>query len=197
MSGRSGYANGYGYSDTSRYDRPDGGYGSGGSSSNLGVNGYGAGGGGSGAGSRDRRPGGYGGFYPEASQHSLPPSQSPDRRRDRWEREHEYSSSSRSRTRDREVEGERRLQTSRDGRSQGDASWLANSSSSGERERGRDRDRSTAAAGSHATDGLAPRDLAFSGCVAQVCHWSGSISLANHLFSTQASYSQSTANGHS
>ncbi|KAJ6130461.1 hypothetical protein N7512_003241 [Penicillium capsulatum] len=37
MSGRSGYSNGYGYSDAGRYDN-DGGYGS---SSNLGVNGYG------------------------------------------------------------------------------------------------------------------------------------------------------------
>ncbi|KAI9040641.1 exocyst subunit SEC8 [Aspergillus affinis] len=149
MSGRNGYGNGYGYSDSSRYDRPDGGYGSSSSNSNLGVNGYGGGGG------RDRRPGGYGGFYPEASQQPpLPPSHSPDRRRDRWEREPEYSSSSRSRTRDREADPERKLQTSRDGRSQGEAGWLANSSSSGERERGRDRDLSNSVAGAHATDGV-------------------------------------------
>lgn len=152
MSGRNGYANGYGYSDSSRYDRPDGGYGSSSSNSNLAVNGYGAGGG------RDRRPGGYGGFYSEASQQpSLPPSHSPDRRRDRWDQEREYSSSSRSRTRDREAESERRLPPSRDGRSQGETTWLANSSSSsGERGRGRARELDNPATGPHATDGLTP-----------------------------------------
>ncbi|KAL4806136.1 hypothetical protein BDV18DRAFT_152249 [Aspergillus unguis] len=85
------YANGYGYSDTNRYDRGDGGYGS---NSNQGVNGYGPGGG------RDRRPGGYGGFYPEASQQpSLSPVPSPERRRDRYDRDDRSYSSSRSRTR--------------------------------------------------------------------------------------------------
>ena len=111
MSGRSGYANGYGYSDAGQYDRSDGGYG------NLGVNGY-SGGGSSGGGSRDYRPGGYGGFYPESSPQQsspfMPGQQSPDRRRD-------HSSSSRSRTR--EVDDRARLQVSRDGRHPGDANW--------------------------------------------------------------------------
>lgn len=107
MSGRSGYANGYGYSDTSRYDRGDGGYGN---NSNLGVNGYGAGGG------RERRPGGYGGFYPEASQQpALSPAASPERRRDRDDRDDRSYSSSRSRTRGPDPERERRAQNTGDG----------------------------------------------------------------------------------
>ncbi|GMF70947.1 unnamed protein product [Aspergillus oryzae var. brunneus] len=120
MSGRGGYANGYGYPDTSRYDRTDGGYGN---SSNLAVNSYGGG--------RERRPGGYGGFYPETPQQpGLSPSQSPDRRRERpdWDRDHEYSSS-RSRTRERDGNPERRLQSSsRDGRPRGDNIRLPDSS---------------------------------------------------------------------
>lgn len=112
MSGRSGYANGYGYSDAGQYDRSDGGYG------NLGVDGYSGGGSGGGGGGRgDYRPGGYGGFYPEPSQQPpplMPAAQSPDRRRD-------HSSSSRSRTR--EVDDRARLQVSRDGRHPGDANW--------------------------------------------------------------------------
>ncbi|KAF9894046.1 hypothetical protein FE257_009019 [Aspergillus nanangensis] len=120
MSGRSGYANGYGYSDTSRHDRDDGGYGN---TNNLGVNGYGGGGG-----SRERRPGGYGGFYPEESQQpSLPPTRSPERPRERWDRDREYSSS-RSRTRDREPQAESRPPPSRDGRAHEEASWLASRS---------------------------------------------------------------------
>lgn len=116
MSGRGGYANGYGYSDSSRYDRSDGAYGS----NNLGVNGYSGGGGGSGGGGRQRegRAGGYGGFYAEPSQQpSLSPSPSPsqsppDPRRERWERDREYSS---SRSRTREPEANRRQMGSRDG----------------------------------------------------------------------------------
>ncbi|KAI9374271.1 hypothetical protein BJX61DRAFT_532557 [Aspergillus egyptiacus] len=93
MSGRSGYGNGYGYgySDANRYDHSDGGYGN---NSNLGVNGYGPGGG------RDNRSGGYGGFYSEPSQQpTLSPNQSPERRRDRFNRDDRSYSSSQSRTR--------------------------------------------------------------------------------------------------
>ncbi|THC92135.1 hypothetical protein EYZ11_008403 [Aspergillus tanneri] len=150
MSARSDYANGYGYSDTSRYDRSDGGYGSGSSSSNLGVNGYGAGG------VRERRPGGYGGFLdPEASQQPpLPPPHSPDRRRDRWDRDREYSTS-RSRVRERDVDTERRPPRSRDGRPHGEATTWLGSSSSRSRERGRDRDKdNTPAGGPQATEGV-------------------------------------------
>ncbi|XHG00175.1 hypothetical protein AWENTII_003641 [Aspergillus wentii] len=129
MSGRSPYANGYGYSDTGRYDRSDGGYSG---SNNLGANGYGGGGGaGSGAG-QSLRPGGYGGFYPEASQQSLSPTQSPDGRRGRSDRDWQQQSSSRSQTRD--ADTDRRMQGSRDGRQQGETSWLATSRSR-ERER--------------------------------------------------------------
>ncbi|KAJ5099530.1 hypothetical protein N7532_006531 [Penicillium argentinense] len=103
MSGRSGYGNGYGYSDSSRYEHGENGYGG---NSNLGVNGYGGrGGASSSASSRDRRPGGYGGFYPEATQQpSLSPNRSPERRHDRSERDRppassQSASASRSRTR--------------------------------------------------------------------------------------------------
>ena len=120
MSGRGGYANGYGHPDTSRYDRTDGGYGN---NSNLAVNSYGGG--------RERRPGGYGGFYPETPQKpGLSPSQSPDRRGERrdWDRDREYSLS-RSRTREGDGDPERRLQSSsRDGRSQGDNTRLPDDS---------------------------------------------------------------------
>ncbi|KAL6233842.1 hypothetical protein BDW75DRAFT_231636 [Aspergillus navahoensis] len=103
---KSGYANGYGYSDTSRYDRGDGGYGN---NSNRGVNGYESGG------VRDRRPGGYGGFYPEASQQpSLSPAPSPERRRERFDRDDHSYHSSRSRTRGPDADGERRAQHSGD-----------------------------------------------------------------------------------
>lgn len=115
MSGRPGYANGYGYSDAGGYDRSDG-YGS----NNLGVNGYGS-----------SRPGGYGGFGYESSQQPssmLPPTQSPERHRERMDRGRQPPSSSRSRTR----EGDR-LHPSRDGRSPGDASLYSGKS----RERGR------------------------------------------------------------
>ncbi|KAE8150708.1 hypothetical protein BDV25DRAFT_129331 [Aspergillus avenaceus] len=137
--GRGGYANGYGYSDTSRYDRTEGTYGN---NNTLGVNGYGGG--------RDRRPGGYGGFYPDSPQQSsLSPSQSPDRRRERrdWDREREYSSS-RSRAQDRDASSERRIpSSSRDGRPQeGGTSWLSDSS------RERDRQMSGNAAGSQAIE---------------------------------------------
>jgi Xaa-Pro aminopeptidase len=104
MSGRGGYSNGYGYSDASRYERSEGGYGN---NTNLGPNGYGAGAGG-GSGGRDRRPGGYGGFYPEASQQpSLSPNQSPERRRDRFDRDDRSYSSSRSRTRGPDLDRDR------------------------------------------------------------------------------------------
>ena len=119
MSGSNPYANGYGYSDTSRYDRGDGGYG--GSSSSLGMNGYGGG-----SAERERRPGGYGGFYSEPPSSSLSPGQSPERRRERRERDGDHSSS-RSRTRD--GEADRRALGSRDGRPRGDNSWLGNNSS--------------------------------------------------------------------
>jgi hypothetical protein len=115
MNGRNGYADGYGYSESNRYDRSDGGYGS--SNSNLAVNGY--------SGGRDRRPGGYGGFYNESSQEPSP-STSPERRRERWEGDRQ-NSSSRSRTRD--TESERRPPGLRDGRVRGETSWVASSSS--------------------------------------------------------------------
>ncbi|KAL4784626.1 hypothetical protein BJX76DRAFT_347642 [Aspergillus varians] len=116
----SGYANGNGYSDTSRYDRSDGGYGN---NSNLGVNGHGPGGG------RDRRPGGYGGLQPEASQQpSLSPAHSPERRRDRFDRDDRSYSSSRSRTRGPDPERERRAQNTGDSRPRGDTSRPGNTS---------------------------------------------------------------------
>ncbi|KAJ5735682.1 uncharacterized protein N7483_000807 [Penicillium malachiteum] len=118
MSGRPGYGNGNGYgrSDAGRFD--DGRYGS---NESLGVNGYG-GRGGNGApngGGRDRRPGGYGGFYPEANQSpSLSPGPSPERRRDMSDRERQQSSSqSTSRSRPRNGESERRYQTARENQS--------------------------------------------------------------------------------
>ncbi|KMK59448.1 Exocyst complex component Sec8 [Aspergillus fumigatus Z5] len=114
MNGRNGYADGYGYPESNRYDRSDGGYGS--SNSNLAVNGY--------SGGRDRRPGGYGGFYNESSQEPSP-SASPERRRERWEDDRQ-NSSSRSRTRD--TDSERRPPGSRDGRGRGETSWVASSS---------------------------------------------------------------------
>ncbi|KAE8350945.1 hypothetical protein BDV28DRAFT_159187 [Aspergillus coremiiformis] len=139
MSGRGGYANGYGYPDTSRYDRTDAGYGN---SNNLGVNGYGGGG-------RDRRPGGYGGFYSEAShQPGLSSSQTPDPRRERRDRDRdrEYSSS-RSRTRDRDGNPEGRLQSSsRDGRPQAENNWLPDSSQD------RDQNINSSLAGSQAVE---------------------------------------------
>ncbi|KKK17963.1 hypothetical protein AOCH_003037 [Aspergillus ochraceoroseus] len=142
MSGRNPYANGHGHSDAnSRYDRSDGGgYGS---SSNLGVNGYGPGG------ERERRPGGYGGFYSEGSQQaSLSPAHSPERRRERLDKDRSYSSS-RSRTRGGESEREIPAQGSRDGDSRGgEASRLGNSSSQ-EREHA-----TTSAGGSQAVEGV-------------------------------------------
>lgn len=113
MSGRSPYANGYGYpSDSGRSE--NGGYGS---SSSLGVNGYG---GANGSGSREReprdrdrerRPGGYGGFMSEEPQRPPTSSSTVSRERDR-DRDYDHgrgeqdrrpsatSSSSRSRPRD-------------------------------------------------------------------------------------------------
>ncbi|KAL4817111.1 hypothetical protein BDW67DRAFT_175036 [Aspergillus spinulosporus] len=116
---RSGYANGYGYSDTSRYDRGDGGYGN---NSNRGVNGYESGG------ARDRRPGGYGGFYTEASQQpSLSPAPSPERRRERFDRDDRSYSSSRSRTRGPDADRERRAQRTGESRARGETSRLPGS----------------------------------------------------------------------
>lgn len=106
MSGRNGYGNGYGYSDANRYDN-DGAYGS---NSNLGVNGYSGRAPGSSGGSRERRPGGYGGFYPESTQQPAP---SPERRRDQSDRDRQQPLSqpaSRPRTRngdDRKYQGSR------------------------------------------------------------------------------------------
>lgn len=113
MSGRGGFANGYGYSDAGGYDRSDGGYGS------LGANGYGS-----------SRSGGYGGFGYESPQQTsiLPPTQSPERHRDRMDRGRQPPSSSRSRTREGDM-----LHPTRDGRSPGDTSFYSGKS----RERGR------------------------------------------------------------
>jgi exocyst complex component 4 len=108
MTDRNGYAEGYGYSESNRYDRSDGGYG--GSNNNLAVNGY--------SGGRDRRPGGYGGFYNESSQEPSP-SPSPERRRERLEGDRQNSS---SRSRTRETDSERRVQSSRDGRTREETS---------------------------------------------------------------------------
>lgn len=113
MSGRSGYGNGYGYSDAGRYDHGDGSHGN----SSLGVNEYsGLSAGNSGGG---RRPGGYGGFYPESSQQpSLPPNPSPERRRDRSDGDRQqHSSQSTSRSRTRNGKSDIRHQGSRDDRS--------------------------------------------------------------------------------
>jgi Xaa-Pro aminopeptidase len=114
MTGRNGYGYGNGYSDAGRYDQGDGAYGG---SSNLGVNEYnnhnGRSAGNTGAG---RRPGGYGGFYPEpAQQPSLSPAPSPERRRDREDRDRQQQSTSRSRSRNETAD--RRYQGSRDDRS--------------------------------------------------------------------------------
>lgn len=111
MSGRSPYANGYGYpSDSGRSE--NGGYGS---SSSLGVNGYGGGNAGGGGGGnrerdRERRPGGYGGFMSEEPQRPPTASSTVSRERDRerdydrgrveQDRRPSAASSSRSRPRD-------------------------------------------------------------------------------------------------
>ncbi|EAW12820.1 exocyst subunit SEC8 [Aspergillus clavatus NRRL 1] len=115
MSGRNGYADGYGHSESNRHDQGDGGYGA---NNNLGVNGY--------SGGRERRPGGYGGFYTDPSQESSH-SPSPERRRDRREGGRQ-NSSSRSRTRD--TEAGRRMHSSRDGRPREENNW-ANASGRG------------------------------------------------------------------
>lgn len=81
MSGRSPYANGYGYpSDSGRSE--NGGYGS---STSLGVNGYGGGGAGGNSRERerDRRPGGYGGFLNDDSQRPSTSSSTVSYGRDR------------------------------------------------------------------------------------------------------------------
>ncbi|PWY75183.1 hypothetical protein BO70DRAFT_296262 [Aspergillus heteromorphus CBS 117.55] len=125
--GRNPYANGYGYSDSSRYD---GGYGASSNNNNnasSGMNGYGAASGG--GATRERRPGGYGGFFEPPSQpssSSLSPGQSPERRRER--RDRDDHSSSRSRTRDGDAERNMNVPGSRDGRSR-DTSWLGSNSS--------------------------------------------------------------------
>ncbi|KAL4884144.1 hypothetical protein BJY04DRAFT_206005 [Aspergillus karnatakaensis] len=125
MSSGRGYANGYGYSDTNRYDRGDGGYGN---NNNLGPAGYGVGGG------RDRRPGGYGGFYTEPSQQpSLSPAHSPERRRDRFDRDDRSYSSSRSRTRGPDTERERRTPTANEQVPRGDPRLVNTSNQEGGR----------------------------------------------------------------
>lgn len=76
MSGRSGYANGYGYSDSGRYDHSDGGFGSTWANNSVGSDG------------RERRVGGYGGFQSEETQQQPPPSRSRNKEADpnsRWQ----------------------------------------------------------------------------------------------------------------
>lgn len=108
MSRGSGYANGY--ADPVRYEPSDGRHGS---NPNLAINGFPGGGG------RERRAGGYGGFYSGPSeQPSLSPSASPEPPRDRWDRDRRDPSTSRSRTRDVDPDG--RLQPSQDARFRGD-----------------------------------------------------------------------------
>lgn len=96
MSNPSGYGNGYGYSGPSRYDANDGGYGG---NNTLGVNGYNGRGAPGGGGRSERRPGGYGGFYPDAPQppaltpgQTPSPGQSPERQRDRSNRDRQQAS---------------------------------------------------------------------------------------------------------
>ncbi|KAF7716728.1 Uncharacterized protein PECH_008655 [Penicillium ucsense] len=123
MSGGSGYGYGYGQPAGSRYDAGEGTYGNG----SLQVNGYGDRGAGSperergGGGTRERRPGGYGGFYSESSQQpslaQQQPSASPERRRDRTDRDRSQTSKSGSRSRTRNGEADRRYQGERDARS--------------------------------------------------------------------------------
>ncbi|KAL1860147.1 exocyst subunit [Paecilomyces lecythidis] len=88
MSGRSGYTNGNGYGDGSRYDQ---GYSNG---DTRRANGYGGGSGG-----RERRVGGYGGLSEEPQQPDYSTSPSRERNRVRAERE-QRQPTSRSRTRD-------------------------------------------------------------------------------------------------
>lgn len=80
------------YSDASRSDRNNdgGGYSNGGDS--LGVNGYSAGGAG-----RERRPGGYGGFYADESQQPSSLT-SPSRSRDGWRTQRDDTGGYTSRT---------------------------------------------------------------------------------------------------
>jgi hypothetical protein len=106
MSGRNPYANGYGYPPDHSRGGNGGGYGS---SDSHGVNGYGAAAGG--GRDRERRPGGYGGFYNDETQ-PLAAGSSPGSRGRDADREREYgrgrpdwdrgptTSSSRSRPRD-------------------------------------------------------------------------------------------------
>jgi Xaa-Pro aminopeptidase len=126
MSGGSGYGYGYGAGQpgASRYDTGDSGYGNG----NTGGNGYndrgpgstGGGAGGDRRGNHDRRPGGYGGFYPESTQQpSLAPPgpPSPERRRDRADRDRQQQpAQSTSRSRTRNGEADRRYQGPREDR---------------------------------------------------------------------------------
>lgn len=88
MSGRSGYTNGNGYGDGSRYDQ---GYSNG---DTRRANGYGGAGGG-----REPRVGGYGGLSEEPQQADYSTSPSRERSRARVERE-QRQATSRSRTRD-------------------------------------------------------------------------------------------------
>jgi exocyst complex component 4 len=114
MSGRSPYANGYGYpSDSGRSE--NGGYGS---SSSLGVNGYGGGGGGNRERDRERRPGGYGGFMSEESQRPPTASSTQSRERDydrgRGGQDRRPSAASSSRSRPRDVNTGTRWRPGRD-----------------------------------------------------------------------------------
>lgn len=123
MSGRSPYANGYGYpSDSGRSENS--GYGS---SSSLGVNGYGGGNAGGGGGGnrerdRERRPGGYGGFMNEEPQRPPTASSTVSRERDRerdydrgrGEQDRRPSAASSSRSRPRDVNTGTRWRPGRD-----------------------------------------------------------------------------------
>ena len=121
MSGGNGYGYGYGQPGSSRYDAGDGAY----SNGNLRVDGFNDRGAGSPeddrGGNRDRRPGGYGGFYPEPSQQSSfaqpASSSSPERRHDRADRERSGPQQSSSRSRTRNGDADRRFQGERDTRS--------------------------------------------------------------------------------
>lgn len=89
MNGRNHYGNGYGYpSDIGQADGGGSGGGGYGSTNGLSVNGYGR--------DRERRPGGYGGFYNDESSYRPPTSSSSASRGDR-DRDRDYNSRGRDR----------------------------------------------------------------------------------------------------
>lgn len=137
MSSGNGYLNGY--PDSGRYEPSDGRHGS---NTNLAINGY------TGSGGRERRPGGYGGFYSATSeQPTVSPSTSPEPPRDRYGPDRRDASTSRSRTRD--IDPEERLQPSQDTRFRGDTGGL-----SPNRIRERGRSPGSGSRGSQAIEGL-------------------------------------------